>query len=254
MGAVQVDLGHFTEANAQMRQLHEQTINALGPAHRETGSSWNSLGIIAWELGDTDAAIADIERAVRVWRSPDSRQQLPGGLYNYGMVLHSAGREDEALAALQEARGLRAELFGASHALVGETDRLIGEVLASRGDLAAASEYFDRAEKLTRIGYGTDHPRTLFAELSLARQLGRTGQVDEALRRMDALAVRKGEGSEIPKLRWSARGYAAELRCERDQRERGRRDLDALLAELRTAQPDGGVIPREIARIRARCI
>lgn len=254
MGAVQVDLGHFTEANAQMRQLHEQTINALGPAHRETGSSWNSLGIIAWELGDTDAAVADIERAVRVWRSPDSRQQLPGGLYNYGMVLHSAGREDEALAALQEARGLRAELFGASHALVGETDRLIGEVLASRGDLAAASEYFDRAEKLTRIGYGTDHPRTLFAELSLARQLGRTGQVNEALRRMDALAVRKGEGSEIPKLRWSARGYAAELRCERDQRERGRRDLDALLAELRTAQPDGGVIPREIARIRAQCI
>ena len=97
------------------------------------------------------------------------------------------------------------------------------------------------------------NPR-FFALGSLEEASGRTGQVDEALRRMDALAVRKGEGSEIPKLRWSARGYAAELRCERDQRERGRRDLDALLAELRTAQPDGGVIPREIARIRARCI
>ena len=37
------------------------------------------------------------------------------------------------------------------------------------------------------------------------------------------------------------------------ERERAQRDLDALAAELRSAQPDGGVIPREIAALRAAC-
>lgn len=254
MAAVQVDLGHFREAAAQMKQLHAMTLAALGPRHRETGSSWNSMGIIAWELGDTDTAITDIARAVSIWRYPDNRQQLPGGLYNYGMVLHDAGRDDQALAALLEARRLRVELFGASHALVGDTDRLIGEVLAARGRLAEANTYLQRAEALTRIGYGADHPRALFAQLTLARQLGRSGQLEEALRRLDALAVRSGAGSEIPKLRWSARAYAGELRCHNGQRDQGRRELDNLVSELRHLQPDGGVIPREAERLRAGCI
>ncbi len=254
IAAVQVDLGRFREASAQIQRLHDLTVAALGPRHRETGSSWNSLAVIAWELGDTPTALRDIAQAVAIWRYPDNRQQLPGGLYNYGMILHDTGRDDEALAALQEARRLRTELFGASHALVGDTDRLIGEVLASKGDLAEATRYLERAEILTRIGYGADHPRALFAQVTLARQLGRTGQVDEALRRLDALAVRDGEGSEIPKLRWSARSYAAELRCRTGQRNRGQRELDNLIAELRRVQPDGGVIPRDAQRMRAACI
>jgi serine/threonine-protein kinase len=254
MAAVQVDLGHFRQAAAQMKQLHGMTMAALGPYHRETGSSWNSMGIIAWELGDGETAITDLAHAVSIWRYPDNRQQLPGGLYNYGMVLHDAGRDDQALAALLEARRLRVELFGASHALVGDTDRLIGEVLAARGKQQEAETYFERAEVLTRIGYGAGHPRALFAQLSLARQLGRSGQVAPALAQLDALAVRTGEGSEIPKLRWTARAYAAELRCQNGQRERGRRELDNLVAELRRLQPDGGVIPREVDRLRAACI
>lgn len=253
IAAVQVDLGHFREAAGQMQPLHELTVALLGPRHRETGSSWNSQAVIAWELGDTQTALRDISQAVAIWRFPDNRQQLPGGLYNYGMMLHSAGREDEALVALQEARRLRAELFGASHALVGDTDRLIGEVLAAKGDMQEATRHLERAEILTRIGYGAEHPRALFAELSLARLRGRTGQVEDALRHLDALATRSGEGSEIPKLRWNARAYAAELRCHNGQRDRGRRELEALILELRRLQPDGGVIPREAQRLRADC-
>jgi hypothetical protein len=58
---------------------------------------------------------------------------------------------------------------------------------------------------------------------------------------------------QAPKLRWLARGYLAEARCRMGERERAQRDLDALAAELRSAQPDGGVIPREIAALRAAC-
>jgi serine/threonine-protein kinase len=253
MAAVHIDLGRFDEAEEQIRKLHDLTIAAQGPAHRESASSWNSLGILAWERGDAKAAIERIGRAVDIWRGPDSVQQLPGGLFNYGMVLHSAGREDEALAALNESRRLRAALFGASHPLVGDTDRMIGEVLAAKGDGEGAMEHFDLALKLTRVGYGSGHPRTLFAELSLARYLAKHGGSAEALAQLDALAKTPGDGSEAPKLRWRARTYAAEIRCGNGERDRAKRDLDALIAELRVAQPNGGLIPREAEQLRMRC-
>lgn len=251
--AIQVDQEHYVVAEQQIEPLYRMTLNALGPNHRETGLALNTRGVIAFELGRMDQAIADVAEAVRIWRGTAGSQNLNGGLFNYGMVLHGARREDEALQALMESRELRAKQYGASDSSVGEADRMIGEVLASQGKLDQASVYFDRAVKLTRVGLGPEHPRTLFAELSMARHQARIGQSAAALKALQALAVRPGTDSEIPKLRWSARAYAAEVECRNGQRERARRDLDALIDELRSARPDGGVITREALAIRATC-
>ena len=251
--AVLIDQGRFNAASAQLRQLHALTVQALGPTHRETGLSWNSLGIIAWERGDYDEAVADINRAVAIWRNPDGAQSLSGGLYNLGMVLHSAGRDAEALVALDEARRLRVERYGASSVLVGDTDRLIGDILLAQGRTQAAGTRLARALALARIGYPENHPRRLDTELSMAHFLARSGQATKALPLLDALGKHTGKGSEGPKLRWRARAYAAEARCSLDQATRGRADLDALLAELRRLQPDGGTIPREVQEIRDAC-
>ena len=248
-----VDEEKYAEAERQIGPLLQQTINALGPNHRETGLAWTTRGVIAWERGNPEQAVADVGRAVRIRRGAHSAQNLDGGLFVYGLVLHAAKRHDQALAALQESRGLRVKLYGASHALVGETDRMIGEVLVAQGKIGEATAYFDRALKLTRVGHGPSHPRTLFAELSMARQLARTGRAPAALKALDALADTPGEGSEIPKLHWSARLYAAEVRCREAQQPRARRDLDLLLDELRSARPDGGAITREALAVRAAC-
>lgn len=251
--AVLIDQGRFDDADAQLRQLHALTVQTLGPQHRETGLSWNSLGIIAWERGDYAEAVADVSRAVAIWRGPDGAQQLPGGLYNLGMVLHSAGRDAEARIALDESRLLRATQYGASSVLVGDTDRMIGEVLLAQRRMAEAGLRFERASALARIGYPEDHPRRLDAELSLAHFLARNGQAARVLASLDAFGQRDGKGSEGPKLRWRARAYAAEARCGLGQAARARTDLDALLAELRRLQPDGGAIPREVQAIRDAC-
>lgn len=253
VAAIHVDLGQLRIADEELRTLHALTLESMGPAHRDTASSWNSMGIVAWERGDYSAAVDYVARAVRIWRAPDSAQILPGGLFNYGMVLHSAGRYGDALAALEEARQLRAATIGASHPLVGETDRMIGEVLASQGDLAAASERFDRAVRLTQVGFGPDHPRTWFAQLSMAHHQTRLGKPADAIAPLQALAQQPGEGSEAPKLRWLARAYLGEARCRLGQGEQARRELDALISELRVRQPDGGTIPREAQAIRAAC-
>ena len=87
----------------------------------------------------------------------------------------------------------------------------------------------------------------------MARQQARIGQSAAALKTLQALAVHPGTDSEIPKLHWSARAYAAEIECRTGQRESARRDLDALIDELRSARPEGGVITRETLAIRAAC-
>jgi serine/threonine-protein kinase len=251
--AIQVDQEHYAEAEKEIEPLYRLTVSALGPNHRETGMALNTRGVIAFEQGRMDQAIEDVAEAVRIWRGAAGSQNLHGGLFNYGMILHGAGREEQALTALQESRALRATQYGASDSSVGEADRMIGEILASQGRLQQATLYFDRAVKLTRVGLGPDHPRTLFAQLSMARQQARIGQRTAALKSLDALAMHPGDDSEALKLQWSARAYAAEARCRDGQRERARRDLDALVSEVRAARPDGGVITREVLDIRNAC-
>ena len=252
--AIQVDLENYAEAERQIGPMLELVVAALGPSHRRTGLAFNTRGVIAWERGRMEQAVADVGRAVAIWRGPDGSQNLPGGLFVYGMVLHEAGRDKDALKALYESRELRVALFGASNAVVGETDRMIGEVMAAQGRIEEATPYFDRALKLTRVGYGESDPRALFAALSMARQQARLGKVAPALKQLDALSTHAGSGSEIPKLRWRARAYAAEVRCRTGQQARGRRDLDALTHELHAARPEGGVITREAHAIRANCV
>ena len=251
--AMQVDAGSFTAADRQIGPLLRSTLHALGPRHRETGMAWSTRGVIAWELGRLEQAMDDTARAVDIWRGPGGAQNLHGGLFVRGMVLHAAGHQQQALESLREARALRIAQFGTSHALVGETDRMIGEVLAAQGQAALAASHFDRAVKLTRIGYGEDHPRSLDAALSQARHLARTGRPTAALERLDALAVHPGGASETSKPRWSARAYAAEARCLAGARARGRVELDALLRELARARPDGGTLVREIRAVRDAC-
>jgi tetratricopeptide (TPR) repeat protein/tRNA A-37 threonylcarbamoyl transferase component Bud32 len=251
--ALQVDLGHYALASKQMPPLLARTVQTMGPQHRETGLAWNTAGIIAWERGDLAAARHDIGKAVAIWRAPDGMGQLAGGLFNYGMVLHAAGQNDQALAALREARTLRIATFGASHPLVGDADRMIGEVMADQGDAMAAQAWFASAADLARRGYPADHPRRLFAELSLARNRARLGELNAALATLDKLSRQPGGDSEISRLRWSATAFAAEARCHAEPSQTALRPLEALLEQLKTEQPDGGVITRDVRAIRDRC-
>ena len=251
--AILVDQERYRQAEAQIGPLYATTLKALGPHHRDTGLASNTRGIIAFQRGHMQDAIDDLAQAVRIWRGAAGSQQLHGGLFNYGMVLHAAGREEEALKALLESRQLRVRQYGASDDSVGEADRLIGEVLASQGKGEMATPYLDRAVKLTRVGLGDAHPRSLLAQLSLARHLARSGQAPAAMKTMEGLATRAGEGSEMAKVRWSARAYLAEARCQVGQAETGRRELDALAGEMRRERPDGGALTREVLAIRQAC-
>jgi serine/threonine-protein kinase len=251
LAAVYSDQGRFEEAERELQETHALLVARLGPRHNDVGSSWNSLGILALERGDLAAARQALAATVAIWRAPAGHNLLGGGLFNYAMVLHASGRDDDALQALHEARRLRVAQFGPRHPMVGDTDRLIGEILDGRGRHADALARLRDAEDVIRATYGDDHPRTRRAELSLARAQARDGDAG-ALARIGRIAALRQADSETRKLRWRARGYLAEAHCRDGRAARARAELDGLQRELSELQP-GGVIAREVGDIRAAC-
>ena len=252
LAAIHVDQGRFSEADVAFRDSHAWLIAHLGPGHEAVARDDNSLGIVAWERGDTTAALAWLDRSTAIRRKRHDPLALAGVLFNKAMVLHEMDRGREARPLLLQARGLRSGRLGASHPLLGDSDRLLGEVDAALGDPRRALAELQQAVRLTRAGYGPAHPHTRRAELSLAFFQARRGDA-AAMQRIDALAALPQHDIEQRKITWLARADAASLRCMGPQRADALASLQSLADTLRSAQPEGGVIVRQVAALRAGC-
>ena len=253
LAAIHVDQGRYDQAEAEFRDTRRQLITRLGPNHPDVARDDNSLAIIAWERGQIRQALASLDHAIAILRQAPGANLLASILFNKALVLHDANADTEALPLLQEARTLRVRQLGATHPLVGDTDRLVGEVEASLGHQASAERAFASAVALTRVGYGPAHPHAYRALLSQARHRAGSGTeaLPAALRQLDAIARIAGTDAESAKLRWRARAYAAEARCRSDAGALA--TLQALEAEVSRAQPQGGELIRQIAAIRIAC-
>jgi serine/threonine-protein kinase len=252
LAAIHVDQGRFSEADAAFRASRDWLIAHLGADHDAVARDDNSLAIIAWERGDTVAALALLDRSIAIRRKRGDPVTLSGVLFNKAMVLHENHRDREAQPLASEARRLRSDKLGARHPLVGDALRLLGEIDDALGDPERAQDELREAVQLTRAGYGALHPHTRRAELSLAMFQARRGDA-AALQRLDALAALPQGDAEQRKLTWLARADAAAVRCRGAQRNQALASLQSLADLLRTAQPEGGVIVREVDAVRAGC-
>jgi serine/threonine protein kinase len=252
LAALLVDQGRLSEAEAEFSDTHAWLVARLGQEHADVARNYNSLAIVAWERGDIDAALRDIRQAIGTWRRQHHPQMLGNGLFNQAMILHGAGRMDEARPLLLESLRLRQAQFGAGHGLVGDTWRLLGEVDAARGREHAARTALERALRLTAASYGPAHSHTQRAALSLAHFDAQRGEAD-ALRRLDALSALPDSDHELRKIAWRARAYAAEARCAGAGRKQALDAFEALMRTVAQAQPEGGSVVREIEAARGRC-
>ncbi|MHC9083575.1 serine/threonine-protein kinase [Luteimonas sp. RIT-PG2_3] len=252
LAALHVDQGLFKQAQGEFEDALAWMRERLGDRNSDVARAYNSLGIVAWELGDTDAALANLTEAVEIWRESGRPSQLADGLFNQALVLHSVNRPEAALPLLDESLALRSKAFGPEHGLVGDTLRLIGEVDAMLGHDTRALDALQRAADITRGDYGTKHSHTRRAELSLARYQSVHGQPG-ALTRLDVLAGLPLTDIELRKVAWLAQAYAAEARCLRGERNAMLSSLKQLDADVRAAQPEGGVVVRDIERIARHC-
>jgi serine/threonine-protein kinase len=255
LAAIHVDQGRFREAEIAFRDSHRWLVARLGRQHEDVARNDNSLGIIAWERGDVDSALRHLDRALAVLRRDRSSAMYQGVLFNKGMVLHDAGRDQAALPLLMQARKLRVAALGANHERVGDTDRMIGEVLAALGRDAEARARLTNAVKLTRAGYELTHPHTRRAELSLALfDLAHNDPpAPSILDQLDDLSQLPKSDPELRKVAWLASTAIAIERCRIPESEEGPAMLDAIAAEIDAALPEGGAVARAFERERKRC-
>ncbi len=251
LAALYVDLGRFAEAEAIFVDTTAWMGVRLDDRHPDMARAYNSLAIVAWERGGSARALHLQRQAVAAWRQTGNAGLIAGGVFNLAMILHDAGRDRDALPLAREAVQLRGRQYGSAHALVGDSERLLGEILAALQQPGAARVALENAARLTRAGFGPQHSHTRRAEISLARLQAQQGDV-AALARLIVLGQTRSSDLEQRKAAWLARAYTADLQC-RDRARGARLVLDAVLADMRPALPEGGAIPREVQRLRDAC-
>ncbi len=259
LAAIHVDQGRFREAEEAYTRSRAWLAARLGPQHRDVARDDNSLGIIAWERGDSTGALRYLDRSLAVLGKGPDRVLYAGVLFNKAMVLHEMGRHAEAGALLQRVQRLRASTLGDDHPLLGDTLRMLGEVDLAQGRTAAARAKFEEAVALTREGYGPSHPHTRRAELALASlDLAAledpTAASPTLAASIDALADLPVSDSELRKVAWVAIATDAVHHCRIPEDAAAARErLVAVEAALREAFPEGGAVMRQFERVRARC-
>lgn len=261
LALLHIDQGRYTMAQDELEEaiaLQQVRIAAGGEpsevrrATREAGRLERRLAQVAWERGDNVAALASAQRAVTLARKLDDPAELADALFDEARLLHATGRDRAASKAVTESRELRAERLGARHPLIGDTDRLLGQIEISLGRKDHGMAHLAQAVTLTRNGYGSTHPGTREAELALARQQALDGD-ESALTRLDALAGLSPTDLDLRRTAWRAQAYSAQLRCHGPDREPALAKLGTLQEQLQAAQPDGGAITREVAAIVRGC-
>jgi eukaryotic-like serine/threonine-protein kinase len=257
LAAIHVDLGRFREAGDAYRSSQKWLVEHLGRKHEDVARDDNSLGIVAWELGDFDTSLRHLDRALAVLRKDPNSWIYQGVLFNKGMVLHDAGRDQAALPLLLQVEKLRIASLGKDHGRIGDTERMIGEVLASLGQNTAARLRLVNAVKLTRagVGYGPSHPHTRRAELSLALfDLAHDDPPSPSIPgQLEQLASLPKSDPELRKVAWLASTAIANQHCLEPGFGGGPEMLDAIEAEIDAALPEGGAFVREFERVRSRC-
>ena len=252
LAAVHLDQGRLAEAEAALRSSRAWLLARLGPQHASVARDDTSLGLIAWERGDRAAALAALDSAIAIRRGHDDPLALAAVLFNKARVLHDGGRDHQARAALLEARRLRSAQPGADATLVGDSDRLLGEIDAALGQPQRARSELQAALRATTAGHGAADPHARAAELALARFDAQRGD-PAALARLDTLAQLPQDDIDLRRIAWQAGTAAAVARCRGPQREQALAALDSLQARIVQAQPEGGVLTRRITIARVAC-
>jgi serine/threonine-protein kinase len=251
LAALYVDLGRFNEAEAILQDTTAWMRARLDGDHPDLARANDSLGLVAWERGDSERALRLLRQSLATWRKTGNAGLIAGGAFHLALVLHDAGRDREALPLANEAVALRGRQLGADHALVGDAERLLGEVLAALDQTAPARAALEKAVRLTRDGFGPDHSHTRRAEIALARFQAREGDL-KALLRLAGYGQTRSVDLEQRKAAWLARAYASQAQCV-GKPAQAQAAFDAVLAEMRQALPEGGAIPREVQRLRDAC-
>jgi LuxR family maltose regulon positive regulatory protein len=169
-------------------------IDALGPADTfGRATLLNTACLLGLGVGEMRAAYEACERAVREMRSLGSVLGFNYCALHLGLVSLHLGHRREAEATFREALDLAEENFGADSGLRAVSDIHLAVALAARGDVAGATELFDRS--LGHIeaydGWLDVYAEGYAAAISTALNSGGFAQAEAYAERAAATAARR---------------------------------------------------------------
>src|SRR5262249_3127691 len=118
--------------------------------------------------------------ARRAHLDPDHPDSM-SAFFDLGDVLFKRGREAEAEPILRAVFERRHRALGATHASTLQTASLLGWLLMSRGDAAAAEGFYLQALNGERAVLGVDNMDTLIAMQGYGQTLALQGRYQEAI-------------------------------------------------------------------------
>jgi predicted ATPase/class 3 adenylate cyclase len=143
-GAANYQMGNFDAA----REAIEEAVQLLakhGPSDREAWARTLLAGLLPYYDADLERPLAEMTRAVALFRDGDNLFGLATSLGMIGTIRTLVGRPDEAAAELDEGIAVAqelglSELVGANHTLRALSRLTCGELDDARRDLDSASE------------------------------------------------------------------------------------------------------------------
>ncbi|MEM6294388.1 MAG: tetratricopeptide repeat protein [Myxococcota bacterium] len=138
-------------------------------------------GIALFSAGDRAASIAVFEQAMAL-RDEGSvdELQLAGLLGNYGIVLQSEGRYDEAQAMFEDAYGREVTLSSGRHPSAAAVLHNLGNNALFRGDVADARRRFEASLEIQVAAVGEGSPQQASTLVGLAQVLMEEGALEDA--------------------------------------------------------------------------
>ncbi len=172
----------FAAARDTLRSALEVSIAVRGEAHRRNSAILNNLAISHGELGELDAAVDALERALRINRRllAADHPSITINLYNQATLLSRAGRHMEAARQFRDVVSRDSSRFGDDHTEVAiDRVKLAGELI-SLGRLTSARRVLARARRVLAEQFEPPHRRIAEGDETLGRLLIAEGNCGDA--------------------------------------------------------------------------
>ncbi|MFV8754315.1 tetratricopeptide repeat protein [Nannocystaceae bacterium ST9] len=144
--------------------------------------------------GDYPGAEAAALRALELLRAGPESSRVGDAYYMLGTAAYRAGRNDEAIERVEQARAAWATKNGPRHPRAAAALGLLGVAARTQGKYADAQRYFEEALAIKVGSFGPDHVEVTDQMMNLAVAMSDQGKLAEAivlLRR--ALAIRRAQ-------------------------------------------------------------
>ncbi len=195
--------GMLEQAAAIEQEVLAARLELLGERHPETIRAMQNLALRNRRLGNLAASEVLYRDAMRLSGEvlpPNDPQRMTIEV-NFGVLLQSSRRSDEALAVLEGVYPRIVETHGEGHPMAVSARRNIGAVLNDLGRFEEALPIFEEGLVATERNNGPDAPTTIIAMANLGAIYQSVGRLEDSLATLDEVLVRARRT--LPPTHWN---------------------------------------------------